>query len=71
MWLITANDNIRAIRFYQICGMDLCVFYRHGAPLKEGEACAAGTRGRRYPELEFEMLLDDTVRSGVVVWRGI
>jgi GNAT superfamily N-acetyltransferase len=30
LWLITTNDNTRAIRFYQGWGMDLCAFYRHG-----------------------------------------
>lgn len=29
LWLITTNDNTRAIRFYQGWGMDLCAFYRH------------------------------------------
>ena len=31
LWLITTNDNTRALRFYQRWGMDLCAFYRHGA----------------------------------------
>jgi ribosomal protein S18 acetylase RimI-like enzyme len=31
LWLVTTNDNTRAIRFYQLWGMDLCAFYRHGA----------------------------------------
>lgn len=31
LWLVTTNDNTRALRFYQRWGMDLCAFYRHGA----------------------------------------
>jgi ribosomal protein S18 acetylase RimI-like enzyme len=30
IWLITTNNNVRAIRFYQLIGMDLCAFYRDG-----------------------------------------
>ena len=30
LWLITTNDNVGALRFYQLWGMDLCAFYRHG-----------------------------------------
>src|SRR5918992_5970949 len=30
LWLITTNDNARAFRFYQLWGMDICAFYRHG-----------------------------------------
>lgn len=35
LWLITTNDNTRAIRFYQGWGMDLCAFYRHELYLSE------------------------------------
>ena len=31
LWLVTTNDNARALRFYQRWGMDLCAFHRHGA----------------------------------------
>jgi ribosomal protein S18 acetylase RimI-like enzyme len=31
LWLVTTNDNTRAFRFYQLWGMDLCAYYRHGA----------------------------------------
>ncbi len=30
LWLVTTNDNARAFRFYQLWGMDLCAFHRHG-----------------------------------------
>jgi ribosomal protein S18 acetylase RimI-like enzyme len=53
LWVVTTNDNTRALRFYQLWGMGLCAFYRHGvpprrAPLEEGQACAPGTGSRRY-----------------------
>jgi ribosomal protein S18 acetylase RimI-like enzyme len=38
LWLITTNDNIRAFRFYQRWGMDLCAFYRHGARRSRGSS---------------------------------
>lgn len=28
LWLVTTNDNINAIRFYQKCGMDLTALHR-------------------------------------------
>ena len=28
LWLITTNDNVRALAFYQRWGMDLCAFRR-------------------------------------------
>ena len=31
LWLITTNDNVRALRFYQRCGMDLVALHRDGA----------------------------------------
>ena len=30
IWLVTTNNNIAAIAFYQRFGMDLCAFRRHG-----------------------------------------
>ena len=30
LWLVTTNDNIRAIGFYQQWGMDLCGYVHHG-----------------------------------------
>jgi GNAT superfamily N-acetyltransferase len=69
LWLITTNDNTRPIRFYQIWGMDLCAFYRHGARRSRKVKPALPERGADgIPldhELEFEMLLDDRVRSSV------
>ena len=61
LWLVTTNDNTRAIRFYQLWGMDLCAFYRHGArrsrrakpSLPERGACGIPLEH----ELEFELLL--------------
>ncbi|NIS38112.1 GNAT family N-acetyltransferase, partial [Candidatus Saccharibacteria bacterium] len=29
LWLITTNDNIEAIRFYQKIGFELAAIYRH------------------------------------------
>lgn len=30
LWLITTNDNVNAIRFYQKRGFDLCAFHKEG-----------------------------------------
>jgi GNAT superfamily N-acetyltransferase len=48
LWLITTNDNALAFRFYQMWGMDLCVFHRHGAPLARGQALAPEKGDRRH-----------------------
>ena len=64
LWLITTNDNTRAIRFYQLWGIDLCHFHRHGARLSRRVKPSLPERGANgIPldhELEFEMLFDDT-----------
>ncbi len=61
LWLITTNDNARAFRFYQLWGMDLCAFYRHGVRRCRELKPALPKRGTDdIPldhELEFEMLL--------------
>jgi ribosomal protein S18 acetylase RimI-like enzyme len=72
LWLITTNDNTRAIRFYQRWGMDLCAFYRHGVRRSRKVKPSIPERGvDGIPlEHEFEMLLGGTVRSGVSVQEG-
>lgn len=71
LWLITTNDNTRAIRFYQQWGMDLCAFYRHGARRSRRLKPSLPERGADgIPldhELEFELLLDDTSRQAVAL----
>lgn len=68
VWLITTNNNVRAIAFYQRFGMDLCAFYRDGVsgsrqvkpsiPLRDGSGVPIAH------ELEFELLLiPDTAHS--------
>jgi len=61
LWLITTNDNARAFRFYQMWGMDLCAFHRHGARRSREAKPSLPTRGAEgIPldhELEFELLL--------------
>ena len=74
LWLITTNDNARAFRFYQLWGMDLCAFYRHGARRSREFKPTLPERGSDgIPldhELEFELLLDVRVRSGVPPREG-
>lgn len=69
MWLVTTNDNTRAFRFYQLWGMDLCAFYRHGARRSREVKPSLPERGADgIPldhELEFELLLGGTVRPDV------
>ena len=55
------NDNARASRFYQMWGMDLCAFHRHGAR-RSREAKPSlptgGTDGIPLDhDLEFELLM--------------
>jgi len=70
LWLITTNDNTRAFRFYQLWGMDLCAFHRHGARRSREVKPSLPERGADglplEHELEFELLLGATVRSGVL-----
>jgi ribosomal protein S18 acetylase RimI-like enzyme len=66
LWLITTNDNSRAFRFYQLWGMDLCAFYRHGARRSREVKPSLPERGvDGVPldhELEFELPLGRRVR---------
>jgi ribosomal protein S18 acetylase RimI-like enzyme len=66
LWLVTTNDNTRAIRFYQRWGMDLCAFHRHGARRSRGVKPSLPERGLDgIPldhELEFELLLGAAAR---------
>jgi ribosomal protein S18 acetylase RimI-like enzyme len=74
LWFITTNDNSRAFRFYQLWGMDLCAFYRHGARRSRKVKPSLPERGADGilldHELEFEMLLDVTDRSAVSLREG-
>jgi ribosomal protein S18 acetylase RimI-like enzyme len=74
LWLTTTNDNSRAFRFYQLWGMDLCAFYRHGARRSRKVKPSLPERGADGilldHELEFEMLLDVTDRSAVSLREG-
>jgi GNAT superfamily N-acetyltransferase len=72
LWLITTNDNTRALRLYQRWGMDLCAFYRHGVRRSRKVKPSIPERGvdgiPLEHELEFEMLLGGTVHSEVSLW---
>jgi ribosomal protein S18 acetylase RimI-like enzyme len=62
IWLVTTNDNVRAIRFYQRWGMDLVRYVRGGVDLSRRAKPEIPERGSdgipvRH-ELEFELLLD-------------
>jgi ribosomal protein S18 acetylase RimI-like enzyme len=61
LWLVTTNDNTRAIRFYQRWGMDLCAFYRYSARRSRRAKPSLPERGAEgiplEHELELEMLL--------------
>ena len=61
LWLVTTNDNTRAIRFYQLWGMNLCAFYHHGARRSRRAKPSLPERGADgiplEHELEFELLL--------------
>ena len=74
LWLITTNDNTRAFRFYQLWGMDLCAFNRHGVRHSRKLKPSLPARGADgiplEHELEFELLLGGTVRSGVPLREG-
>jgi ribosomal protein S18 acetylase RimI-like enzyme len=61
LWVVTTNDNTRALRFCQLWGMDHCAFYRHGARRSRRVKPSLPERGadgiRLEHELEFELLL--------------
>ena len=62
VWLVTTNNNITAIAFYQRLGMDLRALHRHALRVSRElkatipERDAAGVRIDH--ELEFEVLLE-------------
>jgi ribosomal protein S18 acetylase RimI-like enzyme len=61
VWLTTTNDNMRAIGFYQRCGMSMCAFYRDGVAASRQLKPSIPLLGQHgVPidhELEFELLL--------------
>ncbi len=65
VWLITTNDNLRAIGFYQRFGMDLCALHRHGVDrsrqVKPSIPVVGASGIPIVHELEFELLLGDPV----------
>jgi ribosomal protein S18 acetylase RimI-like enzyme len=71
LWLITTNDNVRAFRFYQVWGMDLCALHRHGVTRARALKPSLPLQGADgiplQHELEFELLLppggDDGLRA--------
>jgi ribosomal protein S18 acetylase RimI-like enzyme len=62
IWLVTTNDNTRAIRFYQQWGMDLVAYVRGGVAVSrrlKPQIPMIGTDGIPVRhELEFESRLD-------------
>ena len=68
LWLISTNDNARAFRFYQLWGMDLCPFPRHGVRRSREVRPDLPERGADgIPldhELEFVLLLQAPRRPG-------
>lgn len=71
LWLITTNDNTRALRFYQKWGMELCCFYRHGVRRSRKVKPSIPKRGADgIPldhELELELLLDVRADSALAL----
>lgn len=62
LWMVTSNDNVNAIRFYQKRGFDLCAFYKDGvvrARSMKPQIPHIGYDGipMRH-EIEFELLND-------------
>jgi ribosomal protein S18 acetylase RimI-like enzyme len=64
LWLITTNDNTRALRFYQLWGMDLCAFYRHGARLSRTAKPSLPKQGADGIPLEHELELELLLAQG-------
>jgi ribosomal protein S18 acetylase RimI-like enzyme len=63
IWLITTNDNVRALHFYQRWGMDLVGLTREGVAASRAVKPSIPERGRdgipiRH-ELELELRLDE------------
>jgi ribosomal protein S18 acetylase RimI-like enzyme len=63
VWLVTTNNNVAAIAFYQRLGMDLAALHRHAVrasrELKPTIPERDATGVRIDHELEFELLLDE------------
>ena len=64
LWLITTNDNLRAIAFYQRWGMDLAALHRNFADTVR-QATRPGPeqpyRNQVPPHPEFELLLEKPI----------
>jgi GNAT superfamily N-acetyltransferase len=58
LWLITTNDNTRALRFYQRWGMNLCAFYHHGARRSRRAKPSLPEQGADGIPLEHELELE-------------
>jgi ribosomal protein S18 acetylase RimI-like enzyme len=62
VWLVTTNNNIAAIAFYQRFGMDLCAFHRYAVrasrELKPSIPMRDSAGVPIEHELEFELLVD-------------
>ena len=62
VWLVTTNDNVGAIAFYQRVGMDLCAFRRYAVRAARALKPSIPIRGvagvPMEHELEFELRLD-------------
>src|SRR5439155_6312609 len=64
LWLITTNDNMNALRFYQKRGFVLVAIYRNALELSrtlKSEIPMIGNEGIPLrDEIELEMILDDS-----------
>ena len=69
IWLVTTNDNTRALRFYQQWGMDLVDLVRHGVDASRRLKPTIPATGRDGIPLRHELVLerrlgrDDDVRG--------
>jgi len=63
LWLITTNDNLRALGFYQRLGLDLCALHRDAVAVARRLKPGIPLTGRAgipiRHELEFELLVDE------------
>jgi ribosomal protein S18 acetylase RimI-like enzyme len=58
IWLITTNDNIRALAFYQRWGMNICRFVRNGVDISRVVKPSIPTIGSDGIPLRHEMELE-------------
>jgi hypothetical protein len=74
LWLITTNDNVRAFRFYQLWGMDLCALHRNGVARARALKPSIPPNGRDgiplEHELEFELILPPAGDAGGAAEKG-